>query len=475
MTELADFQKFCRELTLSQGRPMRLEPFQRRMLADYFDGCRETLILVPKKQGKTTLLAALSIYHLLSTPDAAVYVAAASRDQATILFDQARGFIARSETLRAQLVVRAGYRELWTSDGTGKLRVLAAGVDTVDGVLPTLALVDELHRHKSSELYGVLADGLGPRNGRIVTISTAGDSEDSPLGRLRQRAYELPGLERDGAYRHVRAADFSMHEWALDPDEDRDDLEVVKRANPASWQTIPELRRRKDSPSMTSWRWARFACGVWLAGEDGAIAPDEWASCAEPGLEIPAGAAGVIAGLDLAWRSDTTALSPVWRDGERIVCGKPTVIRPPDDGTSIDAREVWSAIESAAARWPELTICADPNAGAPELLQRIERELPHVTLAEHPQAPHTMALAAGRLQELIATGRLRHPDDPELTAHVLAAVPSPVGEQYRLKKASRHGRPIDAAIAVAMAVNALLGSEAEEEKPSGRASWSRWF
>jgi membrane protease YdiL (CAAX protease family) len=40
-------------------------------------------------------------------------------------------------------------------------------------VLPTLALVDELHRHKSGELYGVLADGCGPRNGQVITISTA--------------------------------------------------------------------------------------------------------------------------------------------------------------------------------------------------------------------------------------------------------------------------------------------------------------
>jgi phage terminase large subunit-like protein len=55
--------------------------------------------------------------------------------------------------------------------------VLAADVDTADGVIPTLALVDEMHRHKSAGLYGVFRDGLGARDGQMLTISTAGDNE----------------------------------------------------------------------------------------------------------------------------------------------------------------------------------------------------------------------------------------------------------------------------------------------------------
>jgi phage terminase large subunit-like protein len=212
VNQLADFRAFCAELTVSQGRPLVLEAFQERMLADYFDGCRETVILIPKKCGKTTLLSAVAIWHLLATPDAACYVAAASREQASILYDAACGFVSRSPALREQLIVRRGYRELWTSDKRGKLKVLASDVDTADGVLCTLALVDELHRHRSGGLYGVLADSLGPRDGQIVTISTAGDDENSPLGQLRQRAHALPGVVRDGAYRTSRCT--SGH-WTL--------------------------------------------------------------------------------------------------------------------------------------------------------------------------------------------------------------------------------------------------------------------
>jgi phage terminase large subunit-like protein len=473
VSTIADFEEFCAELTLVQGRPMVLEPFQREMLGDYFDGCRETLILIPKKCGKTTLLSAVAIWHLLTTPDAACYVAAASREQASLLFDAACGFVTRSPALREQLIIRRGYREIWTSDKRGKLKVLASDVDTADGVLCTLALVDELHRHRSGGLYGVLADGLGPRDGQIVTISTAGDDENSPLGQLRQRAHALPGLVRDGAYRYARAQDFALHEWALDADQDLDDLALVKTANPASWQTLDELRKRKDSPSTVPWQWARFACGVWMFGHDSAISDREWRACAQPGLVIPAGTPGVFVGLDLAWRYDCTALTPVCRDGDRIAVHPPVVISPPGDGTSIDAEEVWDAIVSMAARWPALTIVADPNCGAPELLQRIERELPHVRLGEHHQAPFAMAMAAGRLQEAIATVTLQHPDDETLTAHVLAATASPVGEGYRLRKASKSGAPIDAVIALAMGVSTLVAEENREPEPEHAiAQWS---
>ena len=89
---------------------MRLEPFQRRILADYFAGTRETLVLLSKKNGKTTLLAALALHHLLVTADAECVIGAASREQAAILFDQAVGFIRRSDGLADELVARAGIR-----------------------------------------------------------------------------------------------------------------------------------------------------------------------------------------------------------------------------------------------------------------------------------------------------------------------------------------------------------------------------
>ncbi|HME02081.1 MAG TPA: terminase large subunit, partial [Solirubrobacteraceae bacterium] len=310
-SELEAFRRFCAALTLDNGRPMVLEPFQERLLVDYFAGARESVVIVPKKNGKTTTLGALALFHLLTVPEAECVIAASSRDQAQILFDQAAGFCKRSEGLRARVTVRRGYREIRAKDG-GRIRVLAADADTADGVLPTLALVDELHRHKSVELYSVFRDGLGPRDGQMLTISTAGEDDESPLGVLRNRAYALAEQERDGAYHYARSDDgsFVLHEWCLEPTDDRDDLALVKAANPASWHTIESLRERRDSPSTTDWTWARFACGVWVRGGVQAwLSPEAWAAC-EDRRPIPPGAAVVI-GFDGSYRYDATAIVAV--------------------------------------------------------------------------------------------------------------------------------------------------------------------
>jgi len=440
------------------------------MLRDYFDGCRESLILIPKKNGKTTLLAALALFHLLTTDDAACFIGAASRDQASILYDQACGLVRRSDWLADEVDIKSGYRQIRSRRDSGLIKVLAADAGTADGVIPTLALVDELHRHKTADLYGVFRDGLGPRDGRMITISTAGDSDESPLGRLRTQAHAMPGLKREGAYRYGRVDGFALHEWALDPDENRGDLDLVKLANPAPWQTAQALGERLSSQSMTEWQWARFACGVWLAGEDGAISGKEWAACADPATAIPAGTKGVYIGVDLAWRWDTAAYVPVWRNEDGVlIVAKPTILHPPGDGTSIDDHEHWESVAEMASIWPEATFVIDPNAGGESLAQRIDADLP-ARVAEHNQQPTAMALAAQRLNEAISAGNIRHPDDTELNAQVLAAAPRPVGEGWRFVKRKKNKLPIDATIALAMAVNVIVGGM--DKKPDyGRASW----
>ena len=75
----------------------------------------------------------------------------------------------RSPGLQERLLVQARLpRDPVARATPGRIRVLAADVDTADGVIPTLALVDELHRHASAGLYGVFRDGLGPRDGQMV-------------------------------------------------------------------------------------------------------------------------------------------------------------------------------------------------------------------------------------------------------------------------------------------------------------------
>ena len=470
MSDLAAFEEFCAGLTQENGSPFVLEPFQRTMLEDFFAGATETVIVISKKNGKSTLLAALALHHLVTTDNALCPIAAAARDQAMWIFDQARGFVQRSPGLQAQLRVLRGYREIRRrhpdcpenpKEMFGLLKVLAADEDTADGVIPTLALVDELHRHKRSELYGVFMDGLGPRNGRMITISTAGSSEDSPLGLLRKKAHELPGFRRDhvAKYNYAKSENgaFVLHEWCLDPTDDVDDIKVVLKANPASWHTEEALRRRYDSPSMTPWQWRRFACGIWTEGEEPWIDPQMWDRLADPAMEIVEGA-DVWLAVDIGVRHDTTAVAVAERQGGRLAV-RTIVLEPPRAG-ALPLEAVEALIRRLCEEFRVQGVVYDPWSfrRSAELLE--DEGLP---MLEFPQSSERMANASENLYRLIETGELVHDGDPVLRAHVMGGVTKETERGWRLVKDPRSRRPIDALVAVAMVC--LPASTAVSEVP----------
>jgi hypothetical protein len=489
--DFAHFERFCGLLTTDQRRPLTLEPFQRTLLRDYFDGVQETLVLIPKKNGKTTLMAALALHHLLYVPDAAVYIAAASADQAAILYGFATRFVNRSQALQRRCLVRKGTREIRSRRDDGFIRVLAADADTADGVGPTLAIVDELHRHKRADLYDVFSDGLDARDGRMLTITTAGSDEDTPLGRMRAKAYREGVVRRRGRYAYVTKKDggFALHEWALDPaSDDLDDLRVVKQVNPLSSMTIAKLKRRKESPSMSTHRWARLACNVWAQEEDAAISALDWAPCGSRARAVlPEGTRDVVIGVDLGWKRDTTAIVPVGvRDDETsfvdasrfydpddddvdpdalpdevpvATIGTPWIISPPGGGRMTDEAIIKDALRECARLWPTARYVIDPNADGQTIAQWIERELcggDDERVLEHSQQPAPMTHASMGFAAHVRARALRHPEDgPGLSAQVLAAWPRYHGERWRFDKHPKLKKPVDAAVAAAMALRTL--------------------
>jgi phage terminase large subunit-like protein len=142
-----------------------------------------------------------------------------------------------------------------------------------------------------------------------------------------------------------------------------------------------------------------------------------------------------------------------------VIVHTPEILTPPGDGTSLPVEDVFERLEEMADRWPHLTFVLDPNAGGEQLAQRLDAELENVTMSTYSQKAGPMCLAAQRLSELIAQQRIAHPDDPRLNSHVLAAAARSVGEEWRFVKQRGRDAPIDACIALAMAVSAMLGDE----------------
>jgi phage terminase large subunit-like protein len=379
----------------------------------------------------------------LTVPDASVPIGAASREQAGILYRQASGFIRRNPELERFLKPQDGYRRILNTVNGGVLQVYASDADTGDGVIPTMALIDELHRHKDDGLYGVWADGLGKRGGQIVTISTAGDDEDSPLGVMRNKALRMPGVKRDGAHTVARAKDFVMHEWACEPTADLHDLQVVKAANPLRAVTVEELRKRHDSPTMTPWRWARFACGVWDSGEKTWMQHADWDAC--EGQVRFEDADRVWLGVDIGQVRDSSAvITAGWVDGKLHVSCR--AWEPPPE---VEILEVEAHIGRQAEAFDIAEVAYDPwrFKRSAEILE--ERGL---LMVEFPQTQGRMAQGSIVLYDLIREGDLVHDGDPLLRRHVLAGVAAETESGWRVSK-KKSGKKIDACIALILAAS----------------------
>jgi len=442
---LKGFRKFSKLLVLPSGKPFKLQGFQDFMLALHFAGVIELVILIPKKNGKTTLLAALALYHLFMVQSAYVAIGAGSRDQATYIFDQAVGFVSQSK-LEAVFDVKGGYRLIRLRDSLSRIRVLAGDADTGDGVIPTLALVDELHRHRDGELYGTFRNGLeGEQDAQMITISTAGASVDSPLGRLLELAKQWPmeQVKRRRVFQAPHRA-FALVEWALDPDDDFSDIRLVKDVNPAPWHTLAKLARRHMTN--TPGEWLRFACGIWTAGEEPEILPRDW----DP---LYADIGGVVDG-------DEVVLAP--SVGHNAVIGI-AAYRPDgkvavraehlEPGGSILARTE-DVIVDLCDRYAVLKVL-DPGYGMQRSMELVEGRGVPVESAAY-STPRQIA-ASGAFDRFLRAGDLIHDGDPKTRAHVLAAIKKvgTMGEHYIASDETR------AIVAISQAVYSITAFDPE--------------
>ena len=166
------------------GKPVRLELFQKAYISALFGfidketGLRkykETMFMVARKNGKSTMLAGIALYMLIADnePGAEVYSTATKKDQARIVFDETLNMINQSPELRRYLKKRKS--DLWFPLTMAKFQPLGKNSDTLDGLNAHCVIMDELHSVKDRNLYEVMKQSQSARRQPItVMITTAG-------------------------------------------------------------------------------------------------------------------------------------------------------------------------------------------------------------------------------------------------------------------------------------------------------------
>jgi phage terminase large subunit-like protein len=417
------FRRYALNLILDNQKPWIAEDFQLFIVEDLFAGADEVWAVVPEGSAKTTLMGGVALYHGDYTPDASVLLGASSRDQCGWLFDAAGGFVHRSPGLKTRFKVQDGSRRIKCLRTGGRIRVFAADERTGDGVIPTLALLDELHRHRDLRLYRTWRGKLQKRNGQLVAISTAGEP-DSEFELIREQVRTTAPditVSADGA--HVRAEDANMvlHDWSVPAGEDIEDMKVVKRANPLSTVTPETLGKKWGTPTMSRAHWRRFVCNQAVRVNESAIEESEWAS-AKVDDEIPEGEP-IDVGIDFGWKHDTTAMTPLWwRDREYRLFGKPEIIVPPMDGTATHPSVPEEAFRRINERNPVRRVVLDDAAGGEQFGAWLEDNFPGLDVVAYSHATTPMCLAYERFMGALREGWIKHTGDPDFTRHVLNAI-----------------------------------------------------
>jgi phage terminase large subunit-like protein len=475
-SEVAHFAKFCREHLIQsedrwEGRPLLLEPWQRRMLGEAlaFDvegwpTWRSVVIIAPRKNGKTQTLAALSLYRLLTSAGRPEILLAAPSDKvAGRLFDACTRFVRRSPELSRLLRVRDHAGEIVREDGMGIIYRLSSDPSRLYGYNPTHVVADELAQWATPNLrraYAALTSGGGARSApQVFTITTAAEASqrhDSILGRILDAGLEADDVEREPGLTVCRLPEARtlVYEYAA-PTVDPMDVKAMKLANPASWITEAYLRRQAEDPELTDAQVMQLHGCVWAASASTFVAPDAWSARVHRNRVLVDGERLVL-GFDGSYRRDATAVVACTLDGFVT----PIAVWERPDGASTEWKvprdEVADAIADAMERFEVLELACDPPGWNSEL--DAWREAYGDVVVDFPtNQRQRMAPACDRFRVGVLEGDLSHDGNPILARHLghCVAKDTPYG-QVVTKDGADSPRKIDTAVAAIVAYDRAM-------------------
>ena len=429
-------------------RNIQLEPWQCFILSTIFgwvdkEGVRrfrKALVVVPRKNAKSTKAAGIGLYlfALDNEPGAEVYSAATTRDQARISWDVARHMALRSPDFCRDIGVEPLAHSIAIENTASFYKPLSRDADSLEGLNVHGAIIDELHAHKTREVFDVLNNATGARRQPLLfIISTEGDSGEGVFAE--QVEYAKGVLEG----RHDDETYFGMY-YTIDKGDDWTARESWIKANPNFGVSVFEhdmealCREAKiSSDSQASFLTKRLNVRVGAAHTYfNMLAWDRL--CCDNTLKIEQFAEyPCIITLDLASKLDLTTKITVFRKGrDYIVFGKhylpPSALQP--GKPNYDFYRGWRAdgLLTVSDESPERTdyelierdlisdyetlrplkIGVDPHYNAEQLLLRMEKlGLPMVQVNHNRQ---TFTEPMKDLEALILAGRIRHNGDPVL-------------------------------------------------------------
>lgn len=313
------------------GQRICLEPWQVFILSTVFgwrrraDGgrrFRRVYIEVPRGNGKSCLSSGVALYCLLADrePGAEIYSFATTRDQAKIVFGDAKVMAEHNSPLRERFGLSVLANALYVPKTNSTFQAKSAEGSTLDGLNTHLAVVDELHAHKTRAVYDVVETSLGKRRSSLLwCITTAGFDTSGICYEVRTMATKVLDRTTDDE------TQFAVI-YTIDDGDEWSSMEALEKANP-NWgvSVRPEiitslLKKAMALPSAIN-NFKTKHLDVWCSALSAWMDMGAWKRCEASGLDrSDFEGHPCFIGLDLGSKSDLTAktyLFPFEEDGKQ--------------------------------------------------------------------------------------------------------------------------------------------------------------
>jgi phage terminase large subunit-like protein len=446
---IADFGETF--LHVSKGRDagstLRFTDWQRWLLEQLYerraDGrlrYRRALVGLARKNGKSLLGSVIALNGLVEGGiGAEVYSAAGDRQQARIVFNEAKWQVQNSPALAGICKI---YRDVIEIPATGAIyRVLSSDAKLQQGLNPSTVVFDELHVQRTDDLWDALTLGSGARvDPLIIGITTAGYDLDTICGRLYQYGKQVAAGEVDDP-------SFGMWWWESTDGCSIYEQDEWRMSNPNLELGLLSYEDMDVSAKQTGESaFRRYRLNQWVRSLESWLPVGAWDMGNDPTRQID-NEQPVWVGIDMALKHDSIAvvIAQPQDDGKIVVRAR--VWMPEDNRLEVSAIELF--LRDTHRRYNVVEFAYDPAyfQRSAEILS--DDGLPMV---EFPQSRQRMVPACGNAYELITANRVVHDGSPVFTDQVLSAAQRMTDDGWRLSK-GKSRRKIDAAIALVIALD----------------------
>lgn len=472
------------------GQEIKLEPWQVFILHTTFswkttEGIRRfrrVYIEVPRGNGKSSLSSGVALFCLCGDrePGAEVYSFATTRDQAKIVFGDAKEMARQNPKLKRAFDLQVLATSLYVPKTNSYFQAKSAEGSTLDGLNTHLAVIDELHAHKTRAVYDVVETSLGKRRNSLMWVITTAGFDTAGI------CYEVRSFVKQILNKEAQDESQFGIIYGLDEGDDWTSEEALQKANP-NWgvsvrpEIITSLQAKAIARPSAANNFKTKHLDVWCSAASSWMDMPAWNLCRRSIALSDFEGFDCYMGLDLGAKNDLTAkvlVFPVEENGRLNYYVFGTYYAPRaallksgnsqydgwetlgylkvTEGAVTDFNQIEADILEDCSRYRVKSVAYDPWQ-ATQLATRLSDN--DVPMVEYRNTVQNMSDPMKWLEALVQDKRLIHEGDPALTWMMGNVVAKRDFKDNVFPRKEVYENKIDGAVSLIMALGLCVNEE----------------